>query len=415
MLPGLQDTVEGKPDAGLELDPDHPFAPDIGCWLFTEGQGALVKNLVDDSNGSLLSDYTWGSGANGPSVTMGTSTAGPRSDLGTYAFGSAPFTVVLGITPLRADGSGLDITGAGKWNTGVSFGTNEWILELNYTVNPNDFYPSFGVDTGSVAYAADTNPWTVGSPLFLAGTRNRTSLKLYRGEGSNYKGLTATGTCGAGALSSTSQHIRLGDFPGSYARNTTARYHFLMLFGRELSGEELGQIWANPYQVLLSPAIDRFFSLAGALAGQVDLTGAGSLSAAAIQILAAASALTGVGSFSASAVEVWQAAASQTGVGILTPAGVVVSQATAALLGVGSLSATGSGIEALSSLIGVAVLNAQGVAIQVAQAAPAGIGSLSASGINGALTPLLIVSVVGSGDPIVVSGAGDVVILGGVA
>lgn len=94
------------------------------------------------------------------------------------SFGASNFTVEM-LVYKKANSSGWsNLCAVGKWNTGGSPGTNEWLLSL--TSNGSDNNPTFSVEVGSTTYsvissvALTLNTWT-----HIAGVRNGTSILIY--------------------------------------------------------------------------------------------------------------------------------------------------------------------------------------------------------------------------------------------
>lgn len=94
------------------------------------------------------------------------------------SFGSSNFTVEMLVYKKASSSGWTNSAAVGKWNTGASAGTNEWLLAL--TSSGSDDYPTFNVEVGSTTYsvtssvALSLNTWT-----HIAGVRNGTSIMIY--------------------------------------------------------------------------------------------------------------------------------------------------------------------------------------------------------------------------------------------
>jgi len=94
------------------------------------------------------------------------------------SFGASNFTVEM-LVYKKANSSGWsNLCAVGKWNTGGSPGTNEWLLSL--TSNGADNKPTFSVEVGTTTYSVTSsvaltlNTWT-----HIAGVRSGTSIMIY--------------------------------------------------------------------------------------------------------------------------------------------------------------------------------------------------------------------------------------------
>ena len=94
-------------------------------------------------------------------------------------FGDGDFTVEAWVLKQANSASYSNAIGpGGKWNTGASPGTNEWLLQT--TLNGSDNLPSFWLESGTTIYTVSS---TVPVPLsiwtHLTGVRQGGSLLLY--------------------------------------------------------------------------------------------------------------------------------------------------------------------------------------------------------------------------------------------
>jgi len=93
-------------------------------------------------------------------------------------FGAGDFTVECWIKKQASSSAFSNIAGVGKWNTGATPGSNEWILTLSSGGNNN--IPNFTVEVGNVRYSATaTTDLTIGIWYHIAGVREGTSIKIY--------------------------------------------------------------------------------------------------------------------------------------------------------------------------------------------------------------------------------------------
>jgi alpha-tubulin suppressor-like RCC1 family protein len=100
-------------------------------------------------------------------------------DNSTLDFGAGNFTVEAWVLK-QASTSGWSqaVAPGGKWNTGASPGTNEWLLQT--TVSGNDNRPCFLVESGTTTYACNApDPLALNRWYHLAGVRSGSSLLLY--------------------------------------------------------------------------------------------------------------------------------------------------------------------------------------------------------------------------------------------
>ena len=94
------------------------------------------------------------------------------------SFGSSNFTVEMLVYKKASSSGWSNVCAVGKWNTGGSPGTNEWLLALTST-GSNDL-PTFSVEVGTTTYSVTSsvaltlNTWT-----HIAGVRNGTSIMIY--------------------------------------------------------------------------------------------------------------------------------------------------------------------------------------------------------------------------------------------
>ncbi|WP_162910835.1 LamG-like jellyroll fold domain-containing protein [Hymenobacter oligotrophus] len=94
-------------------------------------------------------------------------------------FGSGNFTVEAWVLKqANSIGYGQAVAPGGKWNTGATSGTNEWLLQT--TSDGNNNIPSFWVESGTTLHTVSaTTPMTLGRWYHLAGVRSGGSLLLY--------------------------------------------------------------------------------------------------------------------------------------------------------------------------------------------------------------------------------------------
>jgi hypothetical protein len=99
-------------------------------------------------------------------------------DNNTLDFGGNDFTVECWTKKLANSSSYSNSSITGKWNTGASPGTNEWLLQNTSDGNTN--VPAFLIESGITTYTvAGTTPMTLNTWYHLAAVRQGASLKLY--------------------------------------------------------------------------------------------------------------------------------------------------------------------------------------------------------------------------------------------
>jgi len=93
-------------------------------------------------------------------------------------FGAGDFTVETWVYKAANSSGFFNSNVLGKWNTGASAGTNEWLLQT--TVSGSDNLPSFWVEIGNNNYQCNgTQPLAPGRWYHLAGVRQGSNLFLY--------------------------------------------------------------------------------------------------------------------------------------------------------------------------------------------------------------------------------------------
>ena len=93
-------------------------------------------------------------------------------------FGAGNFTVECWIKKQAGSTGFSNLTGVGKWNTGATPGSNEWLITLSNGGNNN--IPNFTVEVGSTRYTAvATTSLTLGTWYHIAGVREGTTIKIY--------------------------------------------------------------------------------------------------------------------------------------------------------------------------------------------------------------------------------------------
>ncbi|MCC6752714.1 MAG: HYR domain-containing protein, partial [Saprospiraceae bacterium] len=93
-------------------------------------------------------------------------------------FGSSDFTVEAWVKKQAGSTGWSNLAAVGKWNTGGSPGTNEWLMSL--TSDGADEKPTFWVEIGTSVYKAiGTTSMTVGTWYHIACVREGTDIKLY--------------------------------------------------------------------------------------------------------------------------------------------------------------------------------------------------------------------------------------------
>lgn len=57
-----------KPILGTQLRQGHPLAPNLGCWLFNEGDGNIVSDLSGNRYDGTITNAVWAGGNSGPAM-----------------------------------------------------------------------------------------------------------------------------------------------------------------------------------------------------------------------------------------------------------------------------------------------------------------------------------------------------------
>ena len=127
----------------------------------------------------LISFTTTASGQAGESLDFdGSDDIVTISDASWNDFGSNDFTIEVWIKKQAGSSGWSNVAGVGKWNTGGSPGTNEWLIGL--TSDGNDELPTFSVEIGATVYGCiATTAMSVGTWYHIAAVRTGTDLKIY--------------------------------------------------------------------------------------------------------------------------------------------------------------------------------------------------------------------------------------------
>ena len=182
------------------------------------GSAGLVTGV---SAGTSIISYTTASGCSATAVVTDTTAANAGAlnfqgielvsvpDNSALDFGSGDFTVEGYM--MKLSNAYYSSTLAGKWNTGATRGSNEWLL--TGTFNGTDNLPSFVIESGSTEYAATSSTTTaLGTWYHYAAVRHGTSMELYV-NGS----LVASNTIPSGTvINNTGLNMNIGWFqPGA--------------------------------------------------------------------------------------------------------------------------------------------------------------------------------------------------------
>lgn len=223
----------------------------------------------------------------------------------------------------------------------------------------------------------------------ITGYSSGTSQRFDTWEGGNLGGAAVEGAAdltGTGALSATGiQTVVTATANLSGAGDLTATALQVVSAQATLSGA--GDLTATgtrtvPGAANLSGAGDLSATAQTSIAGQATLSGVGDLTAQALVNEIATATLTGAGDLSAQASTTAIAQATLTGAGDLTAQGAVAIQAAATLSGAGDLSATGTiAFQGAATLSGSGNLSAQATLTIAGQATLSGAGDLTAQGL----------------------------------
>ncbi|MDQ2769052.1 MAG: FG-GAP-like repeat-containing protein [Bacteroidota bacterium] len=137
-------------------------------------------------------------------------------DNNTLDFGAGDFTVEGWVLKQAGTSNYSNAVGpGGKWNTGGSPGTNEWLLQT--TVGGNDNLPSFLLESGTTTYSCNgTVPLALNRWYHLAGVRQGGNMLLY------VNGVLQATTAipvAAAVNNVTGRDLLLGAIPSGYFAN----------------------------------------------------------------------------------------------------------------------------------------------------------------------------------------------------
>jgi hypothetical protein len=138
-------------------------------------------DLSRNNNGTLINGPTFNSENGGSIRCDGVNDFIEVLDNSSLDFGSSNFTVEYWFRKLQTTSGFDNIWGPNKWNTGVSPGTNEWILGIgNGSVGTGNNY-AFSVEVGNTAYSTgeSTEILSLNTWYQLVGMREGGSLKTY--------------------------------------------------------------------------------------------------------------------------------------------------------------------------------------------------------------------------------------------
>ncbi|PKN71199.1 MAG: hypothetical protein CVU54_01900 [Deltaproteobacteria bacterium HGW-Deltaproteobacteria-12] len=237
-----------KPPLGAQIDFQHPLAKGLaGCWIMSEANGLYVNDLSGNGNHGVISaNSAFKAGQKGYGVsfdaTAGMINCGKRPSLNDLWL-NKPATLIYSI---RKDGTGQN-------NMGYL------VSKCSSTASPG----WRGFDTATTPHALSYGWSAVGSTLpqvtspansLLAGhhgigvvlrnTTDITCFDLY------IDGINQAKTFGSGGgthYSDATEDLTIGNRPPANARTFNGLIYHVYYFARELSPQEIQQLYIDPY------------------------------------------------------------------------------------------------------------------------------------------------------------------------
>ncbi len=212
----------------------------VGYWKFDNNwNDSIGTNNFTTSGSPTFSSTNKVNGGYSASFS-GSSQYATQSTNSTNQFGASDFTVSYWFYPLANCSGWVNEWGVGKWNTGGTPGSNEWLLgNCGGSGSTNNFTAS--IESGSTTYSVTSaSNWTVNNWYHIAMTRVGTTLYLYVNGVS--QGTVAVST---NAVNNNSRNLRIAssDANGVY---TNAVFDELAIWnGRGLSATEVQTIYST--------------------------------------------------------------------------------------------------------------------------------------------------------------------------
>jgi hypothetical protein len=234
-----------KPPLGAQPDRSHPLSRDlVSWWLFNEGGGATLFDLMGRNHGALTNAPTWAPGRTGSSLSFLSS-----SD----QYVSVPYSTSLDLNGPLTISAWVKTKSGGSGNYGiinqtVGGGTNnhyQMQIETSKLVFRVDGPSGVRLD-GTLTFANDT--W-----YFVCGTWDGATAKSYVLGPSQSEVLSASYS---GSLNTGSGVLYIGSL-GSGVYRMNGQMDDARVYRRALSAAEVQQLYTQPF--VNFPAQRRFF------------------------------------------------------------------------------------------------------------------------------------------------------------
>ena len=147
-----------------------------------------------------------------------------RVDVGNVCFFAQDFSVSFWVNKLGTPVSPYEnIWGVGRWNTGASAGTNEYMVALN---NGSNNFPSFFIEISGTTYTvASATALTLGTWSHVCGVRRGTQIEIYLNGN-----LTGTATVPSGSITNNNRNFRIADSDISVDLQANAEFDDIRAF-----------------------------------------------------------------------------------------------------------------------------------------------------------------------------------------
>lgn len=226
-----------KPTGTLSINTGHSLANGlIGCYLFNEGSGSTIANLVASGglpNGTLVGSASRATGSMGSAILL--NAAGDCIQINSPGLSGNALTFVAAVTGApNAQWAGIvhgpctDGKVAGLWFNGTA-------NNVGYVWN-SDAFGTWGWNSGVTG--------TQNAETFLALSISPTQAIV--------KSDAATATNAIAHTAQTFNTLRFGLDGTSSARTFLGRFHYVYIYNRALSAAEMESLRLNPFVFIQS-------------------------------------------------------------------------------------------------------------------------------------------------------------------
>lgn len=229
-----------KPPLGVGLQVGDALAADlVACWLFNEGAGTRVRELIARNDAIFQNAPVWKGGPDGPNVETENSTPSWMR--------VTDHVLLRSMTALTVEARFmiLSISGGADWNTvvmkgdftndGYGFLVNDDFQQVNWYV------PGIGsINVTGLSLAVNT--W-----YHLVGTANAVGRKVYLNA-------REIGSGTGGTVAATSHDIGFGRSPETETYPANLRVDLVRIWRRALGPGEVRRLFVNPFESLIPAA-----------------------------------------------------------------------------------------------------------------------------------------------------------------